>query len=64
MAFLVDEIVNILNIAKENIEPKNEMLLDKMYIQAEAYLSDKVYNILNVDKLINDERLYVDNSSS
>ena len=64
LAFLVDEIVNILNIAKENIEPKNEMLLDKMYIQAEAYLSDKVYNILNVDKLINDERLYVDNSSS
>lgn len=63
LAVYVDDIVNIINISKENIEPKNEMMFDNMYIQAEAYIDEKVYNILNVEKLINDERLYVDNTN-
>lgn len=63
LAFLVDDIVDIINISKDYIEPKNDMTLDDLYIKAEAYIEEKVYNILNVDKLINDERLYVDNSN-
>ena len=63
IAFLTDEIDDIINISPEVINNKNDMKLDKLYIQAEAYIDDKVYNILNIDKLINDERLYVDNSS-
>lgn len=63
LAFLVDDIVDIINISKDYIEPKNDMTLDDLYIKAEAYIDGKVYNILNVDKLINDERLYVDNSN-
>lgn len=39
------------------------MALDNMFIQAEAFIDNQVYNILNVDKLINDKRLYVDNSN-
>lgn len=62
LAFLVDEIANIINISKDNIAIKNDMTLDNLFIRAEAYLDNKVYNILNIDKLINDERLYIDNS--
>lgn len=60
LALLVDEINNIINISKECIEPKNDLSLDNLFINAEAYIDNKVYNILNLDKLINDERLYVD----
>ena len=60
LALLVDEINNIINISKECIEPKNDLSLDNLFIYAEAYIDNKVYNILNLDKLINDERLYVD----
>lgn len=63
LALYVDEIVDITNIAKENIEIKNDMTLDNMFIRAEAYIDNKIYNILNIDKFINDERLYVDNSN-
>ena len=62
LAFLADEILDIINIAKENIEQKNDMNLDDLYIKAEVYIDGKVYNILNVDKIINDKRLYVDNN--
>lgn len=63
IAFIVDDIINIINIAQEHIEHKNDMKLDNLYIKAEAYIDDKVYNILNLEKLINDEKLYVDNSN-
>lgn len=63
LALLVDDIVNIINIAKESMEVKNDMALDNMFIHAEAFIDNQVYNILNVDKLINDKRLYVDNSN-
>lgn len=62
-ALYVDEILNIVNIPKENIEVKNDIKLDNIFIKAEAYMDNKVYNILNIDKLINDERLYVDNTN-
>lgn len=60
MAFIVDDIIDIVNISQDNIENKNDMALDNLYIKAEVYIENKVFNILNVDKLINDERLYVD----
>ncbi len=62
LAFLVDDILDIINISKEAIEQKNDMALDNLYIKAEAYIDKKVYNILNVDKIINDKRLYIDNN--
>ena len=63
LALYVDEINNIINISKEYIEPKNDMSLDNLFINAEAYIDNTVYNILNLDKLINDERLYIDISN-
>ena len=62
LAFLVDDIVDIMNISSDHIEIKNDMQLDNLYIKAEAYFDNNVYNILNVDKLINDKRLYIGNN--
>lgn len=63
LALLVDNILNIINISKENIDIKNDKNLDSLFIQAEAYINNEVYNILNIDKLVNDDRLYIDNSN-
>lgn len=62
LAFYADDIINIIDIAEENIEQKNDLALDSMYIKAEACIDGKIFNILNVDKLINDERLYVNST--
>lgn len=63
LALLVDSILDIINISKENIDIKNDKNLDALFIKAEAYINNEVYNILNIDKLINDDRLYIDNSN-
>lgn len=63
LALWVDDIVNIINIDKQDIVTKNDKRLDDLFIKAEAYIDNKVYNILNLYKLINDERLYIDNSN-
>ena len=63
LALLVDDITNIINIASENTETKNDKRLDSLFIKAEAYIDGEVYNILNLEKLINDERLYIDNTT-
>jgi len=62
LALVVDEIVDIINIAQENITEKNDKNLDSLFIKAEAYINNEVYNILNIEKLINDDRLYIDNN--
>lgn len=63
LALYVDDIVNIINIAKECIVYKNELNLDNLFINAEAYIDNNVYNMLNIDKLINDQRLYIDSAN-
>lgn len=63
LALWVDDILDIVNIAKENIETKNDQRLDSLFIKSEAYIDREIYNILNLDKLINDERLYIDTSN-
>ena len=63
LALLVDDITNIVNIASDSIEIKNDQRLDSLFIKAETFINDEVYNILNLEKLINDERLYIDNSN-
>ena len=62
LAFCVDDIVDIVNISQDYVVPKNDMALDNLYIKAEVYIDDKVYNMLNMDKLINDKRLYIGNN--
>ena len=63
LALLVDDITNIVNIAPDSVEIKNDQLLDSIFIKDETFINDEVYNILNLEKLINDERLYIDNSN-
>lgn len=59
IAFLVDNIVDIINIPNDFIQIKNDMTLDDLFIKAEACINNKTYNIFNIDKLINDKRIYV-----
>ena len=59
LALWVDNVVDIINISEDNIEIKNNPELSKLYIKAEVLIDGKVYNILNIEKLISDEKLYV-----
>jgi len=64
LALLVDDIINLVTISKENINIKNDKNLDDLFIKAETYINNEICNILNIDKLINDNRLYIDNSTN
>ena len=59
LALWVDNVVDIINISEDNIEIKNNPELSKLYIKAEVLIDGKVYNILNIEKLISDEKLYI-----
>lgn len=59
LALLVDDIINIINIAEDDIINNTDKKLDALFIKGEAYINNEIYNILNLDKLINDERLYI-----
>ncbi len=57
LAFLVDEIKYIKNL--KNINTTQQALTTSKYISSEFVEEDVLYNILNFDKIINDERLYI-----
>ena len=61
VVFLVDEIVDIVNIAPDEISNKNDLKLGGMFIKAEIYMGNMVFNILDTERLINDKRLFVGN---
>lgn len=63
LAILVDDIVNIVNVSKDNFVFKNDKNLDSMFVKAEAYIANEVYNVFNVEKLLNDNRLFIDNTN-
>lgn len=60
LALLVDDILDVMNVSKEQIQNKNDMRLDELYIQAEIYCENKIFNLLNIEKLINDKKLYIE----
>lgn len=57
IAFLVDEIKFIKNL--KNIEKSKIFSTNSKYIFSEFMEEDKLYSILNFEKIINDERLYI-----
>lgn len=57
LAFLVDEIKYIKNLKNTNITPQT--LTTSKYISSEFIEENTLYSILNFDKIINDERLYI-----
>ncbi len=57
LAFLVDEIKFIKNI--ENLHNSSINTNSSKYILSEFMEEDKLYSILNFEKIINDERLYI-----
>ena len=60
LALLVDEILDVMNIAKDQIQNKNDIKLDNLYIKAEIYNDNTVINLLNLEKLLEDKRLCID----
>lgn len=60
LALLVDDILDVMNIAKDQIQNKNDIKLDNLYIKAEIYNENTVINLLNLRKLLDDPRLCID----
>ena len=60
LALLVDEILDVMNISKDQIQNKNDLKLDNLYIKAEIYNENTVINLLNLDKLLQYKRLCID----
>jgi purine-binding chemotaxis protein CheW len=58
IGFLVDEILDIINIPEELIQP-NSNNQDK-YISNEVVLEDKFYTILNIKNILSDEKFYIE----
>lgn len=59
LAILVDEILTIKSIDNDKFIHKSSNKFDSKYTMAEIIEDDKIYNILNVEKILNDEKLFI-----
>ncbi len=59
LAVLVDDIIGIKSINNDKFIHKSSSKFDAKYTMAEIIEDEKIYNILNVEKIINDERLFI-----
>lgn len=59
VGILVDEIFNIKNIAHDKLAHQPNSKFEAKYIMAEIVEDEKVYNVLNVEKIFNDEKMFV-----
>lgn len=59
LAILVDEIQNIMNINHDKFIHKSNSKVTSKYIMAEIVEDQEILNILNMEKLFNDEKLFV-----
>lgn len=59
LAILVDEILSIKSIDNDKFIHKSSNKFDSKYTMAEIIEDDKIYNILNVEKILNDEKLFI-----
>lgn len=59
LAVLVDEIQNIKSIDSDKFIHKSSSKFDSKYTMAEIVEDEKIYNILNVEKILNDEKLFI-----
>ena len=59
LAILVDDVIGIKSINSDSFIHKSSSKFDTRYTMAEIIENDTVYNILNVEKIINDEKLFI-----
>ncbi len=59
LAILVDQIIGIKSINNDKFIHKSNNKFDAKYTMAEIIEDEKIYNILNVEKIVNDERLFI-----
>lgn len=59
IGFSVDEIISIIDIPEETLD-KNRREQSNKYIFSEVVLEDKFYTILNMKKILSDEKLFIE----
>lgn len=59
MALLVDEIIDIITVTPSQIINKFDNKLETKYVNSELNINNKIISIINLDKVLSDERLYI-----
>lgn len=59
IGILADEMHSIENIDNDKLVHKSSSKFDSKYVMAEVIEKEKVYNILNIEKILNDEKLFI-----
>jgi purine-binding chemotaxis protein CheW len=59
LAISADEIQNISYINNDKLNYSAQSKVDSKYVMAELVEDDCVYNILNVEKILNDDKLFI-----
>lgn len=61
LGIIADEIYDIMSIPEEKLATKNKLKSEKNSLtQSEIVINEKVISILNISKLLKDDRLYID----
>ena len=59
MALLVDKIIDIVTVLSTQVINKIDSKFENKYIMSELQIDNKVISIINIDRLLSDERLYI-----
>ena len=59
MALLVDNILDIVTVMSSQIVNKFDNKFETKYVSSELHIKDKIISVINMDRLLSDERLYI-----
>lgn len=59
LALLVDKIIDIVTVMSSQVVSKLDSKFETKYVMSELYIDNNVISVLNIDKLLSDERLYI-----
>ena len=59
IALLVDKIIDIVTVMSSQIINKFDSKFETKYVISELHIDDKIVSVVNIDKLLSDERLYI-----
>ena len=59
LALLVDKIIDIVTVTSSQVVNKLDSKFETKYVMSELYIDNNVISVLNLDKLLADERLYI-----
>lgn len=59
MALLVDKIIDIVTVMSSQIVNKFDSKFETKYVMSELHIEDKIVSVVNIDRLLSDDRLYI-----